>query len=73
MSVALHFIYFIRNRKKLLGTLVPRVNVENRFLLLYSLIYAARLLPADTLSVRDVIRWQLAYLLLLFLLLVERY
>jgi hypothetical protein len=43
-----------------LGTLL-QLSSYNRFLYLYSLIYAARLLPADILSVRDVIRWQLGY------------
>jgi hypothetical protein len=38
-----------------------QLSSSNRFLFLYSLIYSARLLPADILSVRDVIRWQLGY------------
>jgi hypothetical protein len=43
-----------------LGTLL-QLSSSNRFLFLYFLIYAARLVPAGILSVRDVIRWQLAY------------
>jgi hypothetical protein len=43
-----------------LGTLF-KLSSSYRFIFLYSPIYAARLLPADILSVRDVIRCQLAY------------
>jgi hypothetical protein len=43
-----------------LGTLI-KLSSSNRFLYLYTLVYAARVLPSDNLSVRDVTSWQLAY------------
>jgi hypothetical protein len=57
------FLYIhtvVRHVTLLLGTLL-QLSSSNRFLFLYFFIYAARLLPADMLSVRDVICWQLSY------------